>query len=146
VKTINCWRDLEEFGIVLLTAEACGLSWRLLCDVTEQGAATFRKCFGLPRDAKLGEPWNRGSAEHPHIGSVMVTQEMLPVLGVFALLEAGCPEVHLLGGSVVGIEPDDPPETVELMRKSRHVEHSRRFSYGGTAGDRNRHEMTGRIE
>ena len=34
MKSINCWNDLEPFGLIVLTGEACGLSYRLLCDVT----------------------------------------------------------------------------------------------------------------
>jgi hypothetical protein len=34
----------------------------------------------------------------------------------------------------------------ETMRRVYRVEHSRRFSYGGTAGVRNVHVMSGRVE
>ena len=103
MKTVNCWNDLERYGIELLTGEACGLSYRLLCDVTEQGRKILAKCLGIP-NLNLAENWNRGRAEDPHVGSIMLTHEMLTPLAVFALLESGCKEVYLVNNSVVGVE------------------------------------------
>jgi hypothetical protein len=145
MKTVSCWNDLQPFGIKALTGEACGLMWRILFDVTEKGRRIVGKCFGVPKIV-LAEPWNRGTAEEPHVGSIMLTQEALVPLAVFALLENGCPEVYLMGQVVVGIEPNDPPDTAETMRRVYRVDHARRFSYGGTAGDRNVHVMSGRVE
>jgi hypothetical protein len=146
VKTVSCWNDLQPFGIIPLTGEACGLMYRILFDVTEEGRKIVAKCFGFPRDAKLGGAWNRGTAEDPHVGSIMLTQEALVPLAVFALLENGCKEVYLMGDAVLGIEPGDPADTADTMRRVYKVEYARRFSYGGTAGDRNVHQMSGRVE
>ena len=33
MKSIGCWNDLASYGIDALTGEACGLSYRILCDV-----------------------------------------------------------------------------------------------------------------
>ena len=145
MKTIASWNDLQPFGIIPLTGEACGLMYRILFDVTERGKKILGKCFGIP-DMKLGEAWNRGTVEEPHVGSIMLTQEMLIPLAVFALLESGCKEAYLMGGGVLGIEAGDPPDAAETMRKVYRVEYARRFSYGGTAGDRNTHVMSGRVE
>jgi hypothetical protein len=62
VKTIDCWRDLEPFGIDPLTGEACGLMCRILFDVTERGRRILAKAFGVP-DLKLAERWNRGTKD-----------------------------------------------------------------------------------
>lgn len=145
MKTVACWDDLRPFGIEPLTGEACGLAWRILFDVTEKGRKVVGKCFGVPNIA-LAEPWNRGSAGEPHVGSIMLTREALVPLAVFALLEDGCREVYLMGQVSVGIEAGDPPDTADTMRRVYGVEHARRFSYGGTAGDRNVHVMSGRAE
>ena len=145
MKTISCWNDLQPFGIIPLTGEACGLMYRILFDLDERGANVVRKCFGFPPDAKLGEAWNRGTKENPHVGSIMLTQEALVPLAVFALLESGCKEAHLMGQIVIGIEPGDSPDTAETMRRVYQLEYARRFSYGGTAGDRNVHQMSGRV-
>src|ERR1700676_1402380 len=100
-----------------LTGEACGLSYRILCDVTEHGRMIFAKALGIPK-LTLPEPWNRGTTTDPHVGSVMLPFEMLVPLAVFALLESGCTEVWLVReGGVIGIEPDDLPEFIDANRQ-----------------------------
>ena len=146
MKTINCWDDLSQFGILPLTGEACGLMYRILCDVTARGKRVLEKALGIP-DLNLPESWNAGSEENPHIGSVMLARDVLPFIGVFALLEAGCPEVWLTkSGGLVGIERGDSPEEVECFKQFHAEDLARRFAYAGTAGDRNRHMMSGRVD
>lgn len=141
MKTITCWNDLAPYGIDVLTGEACGLSYRLLCDVTAQGKAILEKLFSIP-SIGLAENWNQG--DPPHIGSIMLAPELLFPLGIFALLEAGCTEVWRLPDRLVGIEPTDSPEEVAAL-KDVYREPVRRFAYRGTAGDRHIHRMSGRI-
>ena len=110
MKSIRCWDDLSAHGIIPLTGEACGLSYRILCDVTARGKKTLEKALSV---AQLGlhENWNHGNADDPHVGSVMLAPDLLPFIGVFALLEAGCREVWLTKGqTVIGIEADDSPD------------------------------------
>jgi hypothetical protein len=142
MQKINGLGDLERYGIVPLTGEACGLMYRVLFDVTAEGKRILEKCFGLSR-LTLDDSWNRGTAEHPHIGSIMIAPEMLPAIGIFALLEHGCSEVWRKGDVLYGVELSDPPEQVERLK--RNDSHLRRFAYQGTAGDRNIHQMTGRV-
>jgi hypothetical protein len=142
MKTISGWRDLEPFGIDALTGEACGLMYRLLCDVTEPGRRIIETCLGCR--ITPAEPWNRGTDESPHIGSVMLSLDFLLPLGVFALLENGCRTVWLMEDrTLLGFEPDDSPESVPGDLQTRRI--VRTFSYGGTAGDRNVHAMSGRV-
>ena len=140
MKSVSCWRDLESYGIEALTGEAGCLMLRLLCDITAKGQKIIEKALGcriIPAEA-----WNRGTEAEPHIGSIMRTQEMLIPLGIFALLESGGSVVCLLDDrSLMGFEPDDKQEAWTGI----HTIH-RTFSYGGTAGDRNRHELSGRTE
>ena len=106
----------------------------------------IQKCFGLP-DLPLAEPWNSGTANAPHTGSIMLAHEMLVPIGIFALLEAGCKEVWLLkDGGLVGIEAADDPEFIKEWKEYHANDFARRFAYQGTAGDRNVHVMTGRVE
>ena len=144
MKAVHCWNDLERYGIVPLTGEACGLGYRLLCDLTAKGKLILEKCLGTP-GLNLPESWNRGGEADPHVGCVMLAREMLQPLAVFALLESGCKEVHLIKDSVYGVEPTDPPTAIEDVRRWSKVEHSRRLAYAGTAGDRNVHVMSGRV-
>jgi len=145
MKTIRCWDDLSRFGIVPLTGEACGLSYRMLCNVTAQGKKILEKALGLP-ELRLADNWNRGAADDPHVGAIMLAPELLTFLGVFALFENGCREVLAINGcGLLGFEDDDSPERVARF-KTRHADGlGRRFAYAGTAGDRNRHVMSGRV-
>ena len=144
MKTLSEWRHLEEYGVDALTGEACGLMYRILCDVTAQGKAIVEKC--LDCQVVLSENWNRGSEATPHIGSIMLVPEMLVPLGVFALLESGCREVWLVGHALIGIESTDKDSEVELLRAFHEKNIQRRFAYRGTAADRNIHVMTGRVQ
>lgn len=146
MKTIRCFNDLTPYGIVPLTGEACGLTLRILCDATEAGRKLLVKAFGIPAFT-LAEPWNRGSPDNPHVGSIMLTTELIPFLGIFALLESGCPEVWLLkDGSLIALEATDSPELIEAHRHLVGDRLARVLAYRGTAGDRNVHVMSGRIE
>jgi hypothetical protein len=47
---------------------------------------------------------------------------------------------------VVGVEHSDPPDLIETVKRLAGVEYARRLAYRGTAGDRNVHVMSGRVE
>ena len=139
MKSIRCWEDLSRYGIMPLTGEACGLSYRILCDVTAAGKRIIEKALDV---AQLGlrENWNHGNTGRPAYRlRVMLAPDLLPFLGVFALLESGCREVWLLTKSrqVVGIEGDDEPDRADALKRYCGDELARRFAYAGTAGDRN---------
>jgi hypothetical protein len=145
MKSVSCWQDLELYGFHALTGESCGLMYRVLCDLTAAGQQVAQKCFGVPR-LHLAEPWNRGDPAEPHVGSFLLSPEMLVPLAVFALLESGCSECWVFAnGGVLGVEPSDSQDRVELCRRFVSEQLIRTLRYGGTAGDRNVHLMTGRI-
>src|SRR5689334_12135555 len=108
--------DLAACGIEPLTGEACGLSYRILCDITDAGRKILAKAFGI-HGFTLAEPWNRGTADDPHVGSIMLAPELFTFIGIFALLESGCTEVWLVkDGGLVGIGPSDRAESIEVTR------------------------------
>lgn len=141
MRYLHCFDDLVPLGIVPLTGEACGLGYRILCDVTAAGGRIVAKCLGV--EVCFAEAWNRGGDDDPHIGSIMLAHEMLLPIAVFALLESGCTEVWRIRDGIVGIERQDA--RVEIDRLLSVHPPARRFSYRGTAGDRNVHAMSGRI-
>lgn len=145
MKIISSLRELEPFGIIPLTGEACGIEHRILCDVTAAGKHVIEKCLGIP-NMQFAEPWNSGAADNPHVGSVMVSPEMLIPLAVFACLESGCREAYKMDDFVIGIEATDDEHAAVNIEKIYRVQRVRRFRYRGTAGDRNVHQMTGRVE
>ena len=148
------WHDFRKAGIEFLTGEACGLMLRVLCDVTEKGRLLFCKTFGLdPTTNKLGEPWNGGSKDAPHVGSVMLSLDQLPLLSVFACLETGVPECYVVTDDrgvwrgTYGFAPDDRADLDRWLEfEKRHGRSVVRRAYQGTAGDRNRHVFSGRVE
>jgi hypothetical protein len=145
MKTIHCWDDLRPYGVVVLTGEACGLSYRILCDVTAAGKKVIEKALDVA-GLDLRENWNTGPEEDPHVGSIMLAPELMVPVGAFALLENGCSEVWLTKGqSLVGLESEDTSRVVENFRQVYAENLARRFAYRGTAGDRNVHTMTGRV-
>lgn len=144
MRRVTCWNDLAPFGIVPLTGKACGLNYRILFDVTEQGRHILGKCFGIPC-LHLAEAWNRGDSINPHVGSIMLSREMFVPVGIFALLETGCAEVWQdADGSLLGIDQGDALEHVAAAKRLAHASLVRTYRYGGTAGDRNLHMMSGR--
>lgn len=143
MKTIDKWSDLEAFGIVPLTGEACALGYRMLCDLTQNGKRIVEKCLSVEIQS---ENWNHGSDDDPHVASVMLPPAMLVPLGIFTLLESGCSEVWLYKkGGPLGIEPSDTPEIIEVCRKMAPEAFVRSFAYRGPFQDRNRHQMSGRV-
>lgn len=92
MRTISNLRDLQPFGIIPLTGEACGLGLRVLCDVTERGRKILASCWGIP-DLQLPEPWNRSTDGCAHVGSVMLDPDAYMSIGIFALLNSECSTV-----------------------------------------------------
>ena len=145
MKSIHSWDDLSAYGIVPLTGEACGLMYRILCDVTAQGKKTLEKALAVT-ELRLQENWNRGTDDDLHVGSIMLAREVIPFIGVFALLEDGCSEVWLTKtNGLIGIERTDEAEEVQRFKRFHADDLVRRFAYAGTASDRNQHMMSGRV-
>jgi len=140
MKTVSSWDHLRPYGIVALTGEACSLMYRILCDLTAQGKAIVERCLGVEIQS---ENWNCGSEEDPHVASIMLTQEMIVPLAVFALLDSGCREVWVTHSAAMGIEADDTDEDVERVKHVYKL--CRRFAYHGPFQDRNQHQMSGRV-
>ena len=145
MKAIRCWNDLREYGIDLLTGEACGLSYRLLCDVTARGKRTLEKALSI-QQLGLAENWNHGSDDDEHVGSIMLAPGLLPVIGIYALLDHGCREVWLTkDGRLIGIEQSDTTAAVDSFM-DRHA-HSlvRTYTYTGTPSEWNQRLTSGWI-
>lgn len=134
MKTIRSWGDLADYGIVLLTGEACALTYRVLFDLTAQGKRTVEKCFSAKVES---EPWNSGEESDPHVASIMLTSEMLEPLSVFALLESGCSEVVVFHSIIMGFNAAD--------EKRPEIKNPKRVFRYGSDGDRNRHQFSGRL-
>lgn len=116
--TIRNWNDLEQFGIVPLTGEACRLSMRLLVDLTPRGKRLVESMFSamdLKITFSLPAPWN-GSAirlqepacEERAASSMLLPIELLRPLAVFCLMDAGCTDIYVSDGHpTTGLQPKD---------------------------------------
>jgi hypothetical protein len=156
---ISCLNDLKHFGIHALTGESDVLCFRILCDFTRQGQRIIAKALGVP-DFKGAESWNSGTEDDPHVGSILLSRDMLNTLAIIALLESGCSEVWIFYRDVAkgchgflfdnevpygfyAHEPEELKDTLELADRNGY--HRRRFAYNEEGSDRNVHTMSGRV-
>jgi hypothetical protein len=120
---VNNTRDLQQFGINVLTGEACSYGLRLLCDLTQVGVDLVSSFFGglshSPENERRGYPfpqnWNSGA-----IASVMLPRSILfSELAIFAMFRAGCSLVVVSpGGSITGVKPHEK-EALALYQQLR---------------------------
>jgi hypothetical protein len=139
MKVIKSWDDLPRYGIVPLPEDACGLSFRILCDVTAKGKAVLEKALSV-KELVLHEKWTPGLPEDPHVGSIMLAPGMLTFIAAFLLLENGCQEAWLTTDHhLTGFGAEDSLERVEYFKRyySDRDGVIRHFEYAGTAFDRN---------
>ena len=103
MKSVSCFRDLEQFGIRPLTGEADALGFRILCDLTEEGVKVFKECFGMPGSGNCGlaSNWNSGA-----IASVMLSKDSIRPLAVMGFYLQGC-DVVITDTGVYALEDDD---------------------------------------
>ena len=122
MKGIGSWSDLRDYGIVPVSSEQSGLSYRVLCKLTEHGKAIVEKCLGV--ELKLPQ-----CDEKSYVGTINLAPQMLIPFGIFALLESGCTEVWLVWETLVGIEADDTEEQVSALREFHRQDLRQSFSY-----------------
>lgn len=89
MKSASQLKDLEQFGIKILTGEADALGFRILCDLDHRGLQVFKECFGMPyikstEPYGMAENWNSGS-----IASVMLTGHDVVPLAVIGFYLQG---------------------------------------------------------
>ena len=165
MKSVSCFRDLEQFGIRPLTGEADALGYRILCDLTEQGVKVFKECFGLlyRQDksivdvAGMSPNWNSGG-----VASVMLSDDSIRPLAVMGFYLQG-KVVVITDTNVFGLENGEDIVLDDSGDFYNHVDQDRTIrwpSVYGTVrriirprasdgkvvqGTRNVHQMTGRV-
>lgn len=110
MKSCSTLKNLEQFGIKVLTGEADALGFRILCDLDEQGVQVFKECFGIPicgladvagRNTGLADNWNLGS-----IASVMLTGYDVVPLAIMGFYLQGY-NVIVTDDTVYALEADE---------------------------------------
>lgn len=101
-------RDLEQFGVIALTGEACGLAMRLLCDLTEEGVKLIREFMRVEPTA---DAWNSKGVK-----SVMLPTSIFRDLWIFAHVRAGTANVFI-GGYVGEHWTETHYESIDVTHK-----------------------------
>lgn len=131
----------------MLTGEACHFGMRILCDLSERGAALIRDFIGLPPSVKLADNWNSSVGGEPSVASIMLSPSSLNELVAFAVLRRQ--EYRyvaiLKDGCVVAFAdtPDDCKAFAEVYGK-REYKLLSGLAGAPHQGSRNIHAATGR--
>ena len=135
MKRIACLAEMAPYGIVPLTNEPDGLQYRIVCDVTAKGKQLVERALGLA-EIQFQPNWDYGTNDEPHIGSMLLLPEVLPILGVYALLDDGCHEVWTTrNNGLVGIEQGDSQELVHDLQTCYGYDVVYRFAHPITTGN-----------
>lgn len=146
---VHGWQDLRQFGIEVLTGEACAYSQRLLCDLNEDGALSLSAYLGLKLDA-FQSNWNSTVNGKPAIGSVMLHRNSFKDLTTFLMFNAEkCNIVHIRDGAIFGYK-----ECVDYWKDEKFLKYLnesgeiiRNYAMQSSAPSvdgRNVHQMSGR--
>lgn len=147
MKVLNEFNALGQFGINVLTGEACKFGMRLLCDLSEEGADLVRRFFGAPDMDCFPPNWNNYM---PHggqpVASVLLPRSVMHDLMVFALFTVdGCSEVILCPGrSIVGVLKTDEYRTRYLELAQNDSRYTVMTHPSNGSDDRNNHLFSGR--
>jgi hypothetical protein len=135
MRCIGCWGDLSRYGITALSEELHETGSYLLCKVTARGKTTLERALGVGQLA-LRRCDHRGQSHTQYLGSIMLASEILPVVGVYALLESGCVKVwQMKNGELIGVEPSDSRATVDAFMKGHSSYVIRGYTYATSADD-----------
>ena len=158
MNSVSNWNDFKPFGIYFLTAEACGLSLRILFDISPKGKAILEQYLGV-KNIELWEPMNPKSRlkeeeiennvpvneqMHP-IGTFMLTRDMFTTLAVFCLLTL--PENEVVVSGKYGVNAYSRENYMKMREHIGRLSESRIYMKEGDAlgGFRNRHQFSGRV-
>jgi hypothetical protein len=155
MKTIGNWEDMRRYGVMYLTGESCSYGRRLLCDLTEKGARSVARFFGIasePPGETFAINWNQGGADDPHVASIMLPRfGFLDELAVFCALDQGAAAVVVRGeGPVTVFESDEDLDEIGWDRKSWWISDDCKYEslrgckiYSNVG--RNEHKFSGRV-
>ena len=81
-KRLDNWRDMEAYGIELLTGEACGIGMRLLFDLSPSGRALVEQFLSISFN-EYNNSWNHKGQEGWK--SILMSRQMIDDLMAFTL-------------------------------------------------------------
>jgi hypothetical protein len=150
MKTIRDARDLEKYGINLLTGEACRVGRRILTDLTARGVCIVGDMLGIDHK-QFRENWNSKVNGEPAVASFMLPYSMIRDLMVWCLIKDGCTAIIETDEEYIyGREDSDDPEKwderVDFFRKHYKWIRTITLKDGPSRGTRMVHAMSGRAE
>jgi len=144
---IRSWNDFKQYGINVLTGEACAYSMRLLCDLDEDGVDIIEHFLSVKREG-LADNWNTYVGEKAAIASVMISYKLFNDLAKFILLYKGYDYV-ITDHQITGMSAEEYNKWVECGIMGENVQTSinpAKSTNHPNVGGRNVHAFTGRIE
>lgn len=146
MKTISSFRDLQNYGINPLTGEACSLSMRTLCDLSDSGRQLLATFLGAPDLDCFPENWNTHVGNEAAVCSAMLTRATLRDLCIFALfVKDECTAVLERGGTFTGLTvSDEYCERYMSIAREQGSGYTIHINHAAARTDRNTHAATGR--
>ena len=146
---INGWNDLKQFGINPLTGEACRLSMRTLCDLSQKGVELLSVFLGI-QPTGFNDNWNSKVGEDASVASIMLSRGIFDDLCKFAIFtRSNCKyAIKSVDGSWHGYSA----EFVQTLGCTEEELFSRlsgewhRNYLAPAEGSRNVHQFTGRTD
>lgn len=91
MKTFSVNEALREFGVNVLTGEACAYSLRQLCDLNQNGVNLITEYLGMRADTVFNANWNSTVNGEPAIASIMLDHSFFDPFIIFCMFKAGVP-------------------------------------------------------
>ena len=140
--------DLKNYGIHTLTGEADRYSFRILCDLSQQGVDLICEFFGMQAGG-FAENWNSTVGNEPAVASIMLTRDTLWEIARFALLHVEqCDVVTENGQALCGLVKGESHFDQHLewfnLQGARVYRNYGKTSSAPGIGSRNTHAMSGR--
>ena len=150
MKTIRDARDLERYGINLLTGEACRVGRRILTDLSAKGVGIVSDLLGIDHQ-QFRENWNSKVNGEPAVASFMLPYSMIRELMVWCLIKDGCTAIietdeEYIYGREDSDDPEEWDERVDFFRKRYKWIRTITLKDGPSRGTRMVHAMSGRAE
>jgi hypothetical protein len=147
---IDGWRDLEPFGFIGLTGEACGLGLRYLVDLTPEGVETMESF--LSTTIQRGNNWNSREGQ---VASLLLPWGMWRDVAIYvlakrhsAIVSIDIHEESWSASYVEGMSIEEYGSVKEWLHNGIYKGRYHVYFPSGTApgGMRNQHVFSGRTE
>lgn len=139
------YENLPEYGIQILTGEACAFGQRLLCDLNEDGITLVADFLGLNPDPLSFRPrMNSQVNGKPSLASMMLTRGTIQDILKFILCLEGWEIIVQFRGDWIGRTEETHERAKRFDSPDAIVFRNWKSPGQPSIGSRNVHAMTGR--